>query len=95
MNSAAMSFFLSANAAVSWSSISFCDHSFLRPSPRVSVPCISLNTAPAMSGIGSAQSQNSRITYWSSAMTSQLSVGLPTSWAAERSAAVPAAINAE
>ena len=27
----------------------------------------------------SAQSQNSRITYWSSAMTSQLSAGLPTS----------------
>ena len=36
----------------------------------------------------SAQSQNSRITYWSSAMTSQLSVGRPTSCAADRSAAI-------
>jgi hypothetical protein len=43
----------------------------------------------------SAQSQNSRITYWSSAMTSQLSEGRPTSGAADRSAAIPAVISAE
>ena len=88
-----MSVFLAPKAVVSWSSISFGVHSFLRPSPRVSVPCISLNTAPAMSGMLSAQSQNSRITYWSSAMTSQLSVGRPTSCAADRSAATPAVMS--